>query len=601
MKKRMISMVLILVLAISMLAGCGGTEASIESAAPASDAEQTAAATEESPAAEEAATAEEASVEVAVEEESGIPDLTESDRNLDFAPRKELIKSLTTQLPITEETVELSYWLDFETSTLTYIDGSDLNNHPIWAGMEELTGVKINITQIDQATCQEKFDLMLASGDYYDLFNGDLFSSGVEYGYEEEIIIDMTDLIPEYAPNYWTLVNSNQDIYQAVHSTSGQLLEFWWLKDEVGTPDDQGSFIRMDWLEDLNMEVPATYDELFDVLSAFKIEKGATEPLMLYNTIAPEGGCLIGGFGANAVYNNTMAGVTDGFYLEDGTVVYGATANGSREFLRYLNKLHENDLIDFDTMLSRDRNPFADITAGYAQTGVTGYFYNNQPFGGVYSQLSADENCNWWPVRDVAKTEDTINTFASEVSLVKGEGFCISTQCDEPEIAIQWIDYWYSYDGYILANYGIEGESFEFDDNGEPQFIPDVVNKYESTNLAMCSMTTQDVSGIFCDLRLDFTYEERENSCFDAWMTNKNSQSTIGSRCQLDTDEANEFSAIYGDIQTYVSTSAMQFVNGDLDVNDDAVWDDFVSTIEGMGIEDATAIIQGAYDRAYGT
>ena len=58
-----------------------------------------------------------------------------------------------------------------------------------------------------------------------------------------------------------------------------------------------------------------------------------------------------------------------------------------------------------------------------------------------------------------------------------------------------------------------------------------------------------------------------------------------------------EASAIYSDIITYVGTSALQFINGDLDIDDDAVWESYVADIEGMGIADLTAIVQTAYDR----
>ena len=55
--------------------------------------------------------------------------------------------------------------------------------------------------------------------------------------------------------------------------------------------------------------------------------------------------------------------------------------------------------------------------------------------------------------------------------------------------------------------------------------------------------------------------------------------------------------AIYSDIIPYVATAALQFINVDLDV-DGADWDSYVSTIEGMNIDELTDIIQGAYDRA---
>ena len=53
-------------------------------------------------------------------------------------------------------------------------------------------------------------------------------------------------------------------------------------------------------------------------------------------------------------------------------------------------------------------------------------------------------------------------------------------------------------------------------------------------------------------------------------------------------------------ILTYVATSTLQFINGDMDVNDDAVWNDYVAKIEDMDLASLTEIVQGAYDRANG-
>ena len=39
--------------------------------------------------------------------------------------------------------------------------------------------------------------------------------------------------------------------------------------------------------------------------------------------------------------------------------------------------------------------------------------------------------------------------------------------------------------------------------------------------------------------------------------------------------------------------------NGDLDVDDDAVWNSYVAEIEGMNLDGLTEIVQTAYDRAH--
>ena len=121
----------------------------------------------------------------------------------------------------------------------------------------------------------------------------------------------------------------------------------------------------------------------------------------------------------------------------------------------------------------------------------------------------------------------------------------------------------------------------------------------EATNIASGVVCTKDLAGVVFDRRLSFSFGERELACFEAWSTNKSADNILGSSTTLNAEENTEAAAIYSDIITYVGTAALQFINGDLDV-DGADWDNYVSTIEGMNIGELTEIIQGAYDRANG-
>ena len=121
----------------------------------------------------------------------------------------------------------------------------------------------------------------------------------------------------------------------------------------------------------------------------------------------------------------------------------------------------------------------------------------------------------------------------------------------------------------------------------------------EATNIASSIVSTKDLAGIVCDTRLSFEFGERELACFEAWSTNKNTSQMLGSVTQLTAEEGIEAAGIYSDILTYVSTSALQFINGDLNVDDDAVWEEYVTQIENMNVDGLTEIIQGAYDRAH--
>lgn len=609
-KNRTLALLLVLTMMVALLAGCGDTAASSQTAA---QPETTASAASEAPAEPvppeaEASVPEASTLEEPVPED-GPADFTEANANMDFSGYKAMLKELHTELPITEEPVTLSYFFGFEGSTLNYIQGGTMNDHQVWNWLEENTGVTMELNVVDKTQETDQFNLMIASGDYADIFPAGDYANGLEAAYEEEIVTDLTDYLEEYMPNYHQIIHSDQNILKDVQD-GGMFLGIYALKDQIANPSGQGAFVRMDWLEDLNMEVPQTYDQLTEVLRAFKTEKGAVEPMSLYNTINMQNGQLIGGFGSIAeLSTNGMGGsALSGFYQIDGEVIFGATAEGTRKYLSWLNDLYQEDLINFENMQNREMNPFSDLNAGLAASGGTGYIFNNQPFGGIYSDQSTDENCNWWPVQDVAEEAGATIPFFEEVSFIDMTSLAISSQCENVEVALQFLDYGYSYEGSLLYNFGFqkgsgEGtvETWDFGTDGEPLMDGDaLLTVAEATNIASGVISTKDLAGIVFDKRLSFEFGERELSCFDAWATNKNTSCILGSATTLNPEESTTASSIYSDILTYVATASLQFINGDLDIKDDAVWNRYVSDIEGMNISELTNIVQGAYDRANG-
>ncbi len=461
MKKNLLTLLLTLSMLLSMLAGCGSsaagtTESSVDSETMVEASEVTEVA-EESP--------DEAEVETETAEEepdvktSGSYDFTEEIANLDYSGYKEMLKTLTTALPITEEEVTITYFLGYESSTLNYIDGGVLENQQVWKWLAENTGLTFELTVVSKDNETDKFNLMVASGDYTDIVPASDYSTGVEAAYEDEVYLDLTDYIEEYMPNYWTIINADQNLYEDVQD-GDKFIAIYSVKDQVANPDGTGAFIRLDWLEDLNMEIPTTYDELTEVLKAFKSEKGASEPMSLFSTVSMGNGLLMGGFGSLAELNADGAGdATNGYYQIDGTVIYGGTADGTRKYLSWLNALYNEGLIDFENMQNRETNPFSDLNAGAAADGSTGYIFTNQPFGSEYTNMAianGDESCNWWPVQDVAEESGQTICFYEETKLVDTGNVAVTTDCENLEVVLMFLDYGYSYEGSLLYNFGFQ-------------------------------------------------------------------------------------------------------------------------------------------------
>ena len=614
MKKKLLALLLVLSVICTVLTGCGGAQTS--SAPAGSSAQETAGAAPEAPAekTEAPAPAAPGSSEESAAPEEAEPetmDFTESNAAMDFTGFQEMLKTLTTELPVVDQPETLTYFFGYESSVLNYLPGGELQNHQIWSALEDLTGVHVEMTIVDSSTATDKLNLMLASGDFTDLMNMSSYTSGVDAAYEQEIILDLGDQLEANMPNYWTIIHSDQKLLGEVQD-SGKFLAIYPIKDEVANPQDMGPFVRMDWLEDLNMEVPTTYDELTKVLEAFKSEKNCAEPMSLYNTVSMNDGLLMGGFGSMAeLSTNGLSGnALNGYYQEDGHVVYGATADGTRKFLSWLHMLYEKGLIDFENMQNRMINPFGELTAVACAQGDTGYMFSNQPFGGNYSVMAAsdygDPGCNWWPVQDVGETPGQEIPFFEEVTLVDNIAtiLCVSTQCENVETALKFLDYGYSYAGSLLYNFGYqkgsghEIESWDFNAEGRPEFDPAVFEQFGATAIGSSVLATKDLGGVIVDTRLAFEFGDRENACFDAWKTNKRPANILGSATQFTAEEGQEAAGIYSDILTHVSTSVLQFINGDLDVDDDSVWKGYVSEIEAMDLGRLTEIVQTAYDRA---
>ena len=614
MKKKLLALLLVLSVICTLLTGCGGAQTS--SAPAGSSAQETAGAAPEAPSekTEAPAPAAPGSGEESAAPEEAEPetmDFTESNAAMDFTGFQEMLKTLTTELPVVDQPETLTYFFGYESSVLNYLPGGELQNHQIWSALEDLTGVHVEMTIVDSSTATDKLNLMLASGDFTDLMNMSSYTSGVDAAYEQEIILDLGDQLEANMPNYWTIIHSDQKLLGEVQD-SGKFLAIYPIKDEVANPQDMGPFVRMDWLEDLNMEVPTTYDELTKVLEAFKSEKNCAEPMSLYNTVSMNDGLLMGGFGSMAeLSTNGLSGnALNGYYQEDGHVVYGATADGTRKFLSWLHMLYEKGLIDFENMQNRMINPFGELTAVACAQGDTGYMFSNQPFGGNYSVMAAsdygDPGCNWWPVQDVGETPGQEIPFFEEVTLVDNIAtiLCVSTQCENVETALKFLDYGYSYAGSLLYNFGYqkgsghEIESWDFNAEGRPEFDPAVFEQFGATAIGSSVLATKDLGGVIVDTRLAFEFGDRENACFDAWKTNKRPANILGSATQFTAEEGQEAAGIYSDILTHVSTSVLQFINGDLDVDDDSVWKGYVSEIEAMDLGRLTEIVQTAYDRA---
>ena len=172
----------------------------------------------------------------------------------------------------------------------------------------------------------------------------------------------------------------------------------------------------------------------------------------------------------------------------------------------------------------------------------------------------------------------------------------ISTDCEYPEIAVQWLDYWYSEEGSNIYNFGIEGESWTPGADGTPELTELVIhNEWDvpaSKAISAFSMTT-NLTGYCQQKRLSMFFVDYQLETIDNWMSNADSEYLIPS-LNMDEEHNQVFSQYLSDIETYAMECVSQFIIGDMDMSQ---WDSFVATLRDMHMDECISIYQEAYDK----
>lgn len=515
---------------------------------------------------------------------------------------QETVEASLAEVSALEEAPPYQDTFDEEAGVLPISDGSDVLT--IWDGwfpffsaffesysdtmffqeMERITGIKTEFTLVNAEMAAEQFNLMVASGDYRDLIHDvdSNYVGGLDTAWEDEVIIAIDDLIDTWMPNYKAALYSEEKFLADSVSDMGNRYQFMILKHDPGFPD-YGLLIRQDWLDKLGMERPQTYDEYYDVLTAFKTELGASAPMMLSNCGSYQGNFFASGFGINGCLVNNAKPM----YQVDGVVKYGPMEEGYKKYLETMAKWYAEGLIykDFISHTESNTMPPDDLVTG-DQMGVFGA--NITDISERYSSVVGDNSTlKLTGAYDPVEVKGDITHFGTDRGPTAAGGYCISTGCEHPELAARWADFIYSEEGQILSNYGVEGETFDFDENGQP-VLGDLIlhNPDMPTMLALTKYTTFSLIGVEDPYRMyaEFTPEQWEAG--EIWSMADDAYS-IPTGARMTTEESTIFSSVYDDISTYVSQITLQIIMGEEDIS---IWDEYVANIASMDI--ATCILQ---------
>ena len=558
--KKLLAICLTLAMVCVLFAACGETAA--ESSAAAS-AESAVASTVVPPAddAEEASAAPEASAEEAVE----IPED-------DFFPL--------------EETQEITLWNSFPSDLSTY--ASSQEDMAFTKNVEEALNVDLVMTNVSDIEVDTLFPLMLATGDYTDLIMFGKYTDSMETAVEEEIVLDFTEYVDEYCPHYKAIVDSDPIGYSAFTTDDGRYCAFYGVYTD-GAPVQNGLATRSDWLKEAGFDaVPATIDGIEEYLFALK-DNGHSNALWMDSNGAYFTNVLSAAFGVGTGWGGNP------FILEDGEVVCSALQPGMKDYLQTLSNWYKNDLIDkdFATNFAVYMTDIGDVLNG--KVGI--WMDVGDRFATLEEQVTSNEPVDMMAIPYPTLKEGEENHYVlyrehSRGSLVQ---WVVSGTCENIELVLRFMDYGFTDDGYLLYNWGIEGDSYTVNEDGKKVFTEKVL---EHPLGLTRGLELYAVSYLPCVY--DYDIDEVKNAgCADdvkVWSDSAGDGANLFSLNNLSTEESEIVNGTgANDYNTYYKEQALRFMTGELNFDKD--WDNFIANIETMNVQDICDAYQAAYDR----
>ena len=573
MRKRIVTMLLALSLVSGMLAGCGTTAAS----SGAAESTQALATAEQQP---------QTFAPVQEAEKSAAPEASQQESLAEETPAFELAE--TVDLPITDEVTTFSMWCSAPPGGLSVV-GS-----PIMEYITDKTNISLELLEQNMMTANEKFNLMVASQDYPDIISAfdESYSGGAIKGYEDDVIMDLTDLMEENAPNYMAYIQQDQQNYRDAYNDDGQMLFMNGYNDNY--VQARGNVIRQDLLDKLGLDTPVTYEEYHDVLEAFKND-GIEYPIWMPQAL--QGGALLSaGFGVSG-YTLQQSGTH--FFQKDGTVYSSFLTEKYKEFLQLMAQWYSEGLMAKDFYAIVD--DMGSASEPEILNGNVGVWYHMADKIGTYNKSSSVEGFHAVGIADAVQQEGEISHFYQNEGSSKttNKGISISVQAEDPEDILKFFDWFFTKEGSTVANYGIEGTSFEYDAEGNPQYTDLIANNpdYTFQQIALLYCWADIPTIVDRDRSFRATYTQDSLDAIELYGKNTDGAYEMPTRLSFTAAESDEYASTIGDIETRADEQIVRFVIGEL--NFDSDWDDFVQELKDMGLERCVELKQAALDRYY--
>lgn len=444
---------------------------------------------------------------------------------------------------------------------------------------KEQTNVDVELQIYAYENATEKLNLALNSGTYADVIGGWTLSDSMilTYGVDQGVFIPLEGIYEEYCPNISAILDL-PGVREKMTAPDGHIYTIPYVCGD--TTIGYSPYINSRWLENVGMEMPTTTDEFEAVLKAFKEQdangNGDPNDEIPFST-DPNNKHLEAMAGYFGLPMNKQ-GLT---VLEGGETAFAATSNTYREFLSWFNKLYEQGLVDTEiftqdsaTWEGKGNQDMYGVSIAYGSSEYAGFVVG--PEKSEYDPLpvlNVDNGGVW--------LRDTPGNSVYRTQAV------ITDNAEHPEIIARWFDNAFELENGIGCSIGPVGVVTFKEGDGYRQIDSSTLDtelqeKVSWSNLWPQSLPKYTPIG-FKTIQDNPLYDEKKavEELYEPNLT-----ADVIETPWIEMDSVEIYSEYASAIQDYFNQQQALFIAGEQDVDDDAAWEAYKKGFEGLGLSE---------------
>ena len=494
--------------------------------------------------------------------------------------------------------------------TITTMEAVSTNKrYPYWAEVAgEKFGVEFDFQRMSDQGVNDALALRFAAGDYFDWFwNYGSYPYPPEttthkWGMDGHLVAlnDYLDDIPNYVklwsaqsevklwaprtPEQW------QESYAHAVAADGNLYFIPAISQQLTT---NGWMYRKDVFDDLGLDYPRTPDELYDVLAALKRAYPDVYPLV------PRG---LGRF----IFNFFLAWRTYPsvhFDIDSGEMVYGPATEKYREMMTFVKKIIDAGFVhpewptfnwaQYIVLVFTEGkggfvypDPYADSAVGW-----TGFSQRYQP-----GSTSVWETPDWmvtaYPERGMM-----INRMLGHYPF--GPFITKGASSDKIDRLMQTINWLCTAEGELAINFGEQGVTWEYGDDGKPHqldFIRSFYNQDARDARDEWSLGGHPLYRSYAE-KIEGQGDVVLGALAHAVALLENCDSLENIRWDFSVPESKDIADLGVVVKDTYTAYQYKFLLGELDVTSDADWTGYLDALKRAGLDQYIGIHRTAYDR----